>query len=101
VKEDRLPKLRRPTVIDTKLQPSEPVEDRRAPLCSRINVEEIARRLDIGRLAVYEMLEQRILPGVRVGRRWIVTRRAYDEWERTCGMRQPLDLLPKPEVTVN
>lgn len=53
---------------------------------SRISVLEIARRLDIGRLAVYKMLEQGIIPAVRLGRRWIVTRHAFKNWERTCGM---------------
>jgi excisionase family DNA binding protein len=52
---------------------------------SRISIPEIAKRLDIGRLAVYEMLERGIVPGVRLGRRWIVTRHAYEQWERTCG----------------
>ena len=52
---------------------------------SRISIPEIAERLSIGRLAVYAMLEQGILPGVRLGRRWIVTRSAYEQWERTCG----------------
>lgn len=53
----------------------------------RISVPEIAKRLQIGRLAVYSMLEQGIIPGVRLGRRWIVTRRAYMTWEETCGSR--------------
>ena len=52
---------------------------------SRISIPEIANRLSIGRLAVYEMLDQGMLPGVRLGRRWIVTRHAYEQWERTCG----------------
>jgi excisionase family DNA binding protein len=52
---------------------------------SRISIPEIAKRLSIGRLAVYEMLEQGLLPGLRLGRRWIVTRHAYEHWERTCG----------------
>ena len=67
---------------------------------SRISVEEIARELDIGRMAVYTMLEEGILPGVRVGRRWIVTRCAYRLWERTCGIRQGAGLPETPEVTV-
>jgi excisionase family DNA binding protein len=54
---------------------------------NRMSVEEIARRLDIGRLAVYAMLDRGILPGIRLGRRWIITRHAYEEWERTCGTR--------------
>ena len=58
----------------------------------RIRVPEIAERLGIGRLKVYEMLDRGIMPGIRVGRQWIVTRHAYDEWERTCGMRRTLDL---------
>jgi excisionase family DNA binding protein len=67
---------------------------------ARMTVEEIARRLDIGRLAVYTMLEQGIIPAVRLGRRWIVTRHAFDTWERTCGMRSGAGLSPPPEVKV-
>jgi excisionase family DNA binding protein len=54
---------------------------------ARMTVEEIARRLAIGRLAVYAMLEQGLLPGIRLGRRWIVTRAAFEAWEKACGTR--------------
>ena len=67
---------------------------------SRMTVPEIAHRLGIGRLKVYAMLEQRILPGVRVGRQWIITRAAYEQWERTCGLRSRTGLVTQPEVTV-
>jgi excisionase family DNA binding protein len=67
---------------------------------SRISVPEIARRLNIGRLAVYEMLEQGIIPGIRLGRRWIITRHAYEQWERTCGMCRGPGLQTTQEVTV-
>ena len=67
---------------------------------SRISVLEIARRLSIGRLAVYSMLEQGIIPGLRLGRRWIITRDAYLTWERTCGFRAGTGLRGKPEVDV-
>lgn len=70
-------------------------------LCGRMTVPEIARRLDIGRLAVYEMLDRGIVPGIRLGRRWIVTRHAYEQWERTCGIRDRVGLVPQTEVTVN
>jgi excisionase family DNA binding protein len=63
-----------------------------------MTIEEIARRLSIGRLAVYAMLDQGIIPGIRLGRRWIVTRHAYEQWERTCGV--PTGLQPQTEVTV-
>jgi excisionase family DNA binding protein len=77
-----------------------PREARSTSLSGRISVPEIARRLDVGRLAVYEMLEQGILPGIRLGRRWMITRYAYDQWERNCGMRAGIGLLRQPEVTV-
>ena len=72
----------------------------RGQFSSRMSVHEIALRLNIGRLAVYSMLEQGIMPGIRLGRRWIITRHAYEQWERTCGMRPQLDLRRKPEVSV-
>src|ERR1700729_3345197 len=64
----------------------------------RISVPEIVRLLEIGRLAVYSMLEQGIIPGIRLGRRWIITRHAYEEWERTCGMPSGAGLRAQPEV---
>jgi excisionase family DNA binding protein len=67
---------------------------------SRISVVEIAQRLNIGRLAVYSMLEQGIIPGVRLGRRWIVTRQAYLTWESTCGLPHGTGLQREPEVDV-
>jgi len=67
---------------------------------SRMSVPEIAERLDIGRQAVYALLEQRIMPGTRLGKRWIITRQAYEQWERTCGMGDGAGLGIQPEVTV-
>jgi excisionase family DNA binding protein len=77
-----------------------PTEVLAEQLHNRMSVPEIARRLDIGRLAVYTMLEQGIMPGIRVGRRWIITRHAYEQWERTCGMRRGAGLHTTKEVTV-
>ena len=72
----------------------------RLGVSGRISVPEIARRLDVGRLAVYAKLEQEIIPGIRLGRRWIITRYAYEQWERSCGMRQGTGLQRAQEVTV-
>jgi excisionase family DNA binding protein len=52
----------------------------------RMTIPEIASRLNIGRLAVYALLEKGEIPAIRLGKRWIVTRYAYANWERTCGM---------------
>lgn len=69
-------------------------------ISNRMSVPEIARRLDIGRLAVYAMLEQGIIPGIRLGHRWIITRCAYDQWERTCGTSDRTRLSEQTELTV-
>ena len=73
-------------------------------MSSRMSIPEIARRLDIGRLAVYAMLEQGLLPGIRLGRRWIVTRPAFEAWEKTCGThageQTDTGFHPNFEVTV-
>jgi len=55
-----------------------------------LGVNEIAKRLGVGRLRVYAMLEAGVIPGIRFGRNWIVTRHAYGEWERTCGLKASL-----------
>ena len=58
---------------------------------NRLTVMEIANRLAIGKMAVYGMLEQGIIPGIKVGTRWLVTRHAYEHWEKTCGQIRPAD----------
>lgn len=63
-----------------------PLIDARTIPNARMTVEEIARRLNIGRQTVYAMLEKGVLPGIRLGQRWLITRYAYEQWERTCGM---------------
>jgi excisionase family DNA binding protein len=55
------------------------------PETGRITVDEIATRLALGRFAVYELLNRGEIPAIRLGRRWIVTRYAYEAWERRCG----------------
>jgi len=71
-------------------------------MSNRMSIPEIARRLDIGRLAVYAMLEQGLLPGIRLGRRWIVTRSAVEAWEKTCGTQtgEPTGTGFRPEFEV-
>jgi excisionase family DNA binding protein len=71
-----------------------------APGGKRISVPEIAQQLGIDRLAVYAMLKQGIIPGIRVGRRWIITRHSYERWMRTCGTRDGAGLHSRPEVTM-
>lgn len=66
----------------------------------RITIPEIAKRLGIGRLAVYSMLEQGMIPAIRLRRRWIVTRHAYETWEAVCGFARSAGLPAGPEVTV-
>jgi excisionase family DNA binding protein len=65
-----------------------------------MSIPEIARLLGVGRLSVYAMLERGIIPGIRLGRRWIITRQAFELWERTCGLKITAGLKPEPEVSV-
>jgi excisionase family DNA binding protein len=58
-----------------------------AKLTSRMTVPEIAGRLALGEMAVYRMLEEKIIPAVRVGKRWVVTRKAFEKWEESCGLQ--------------
>jgi excisionase family DNA binding protein len=66
-------------------QNPEKQSERKERTSARMSIAEIAARLALGRMAVYAMLEKRIIPGLRLGRRWIVTRHAFEEWERRCG----------------
>ena len=52
---------------------------------SRITISEISHDLAVSEKSVYELLRTRVIPNVRLGTRWIVTRHAYEEWKRTCG----------------
>ena len=54
---------------------------------ARLTIPEIAQRLDIGRFAVYALLDQNVIPAIRLGRRWLITRFAYENWERGCGAK--------------
>ncbi|MGD0500722.1 MAG: excisionase family DNA-binding protein [Bryobacteraceae bacterium] len=56
------------------------------PMKHRLSVAEIASRLAIGKMSVYSMLEDGRLPGIRIGKRWLITRLAYEQWERNCGL---------------
>ena len=68
-------------------------------MSSRMSIPEIAKRLSVGRIAVYTMLERGIIPAIRLGRRWIVTRHAFKNWERTCGMATGLHPRTEHKVT--
>jgi len=52
----------------------------------KISIPEIAGRLLVGRMAVYQLLESRTIPANRLGWRRIVTRNACEQVEKTCGM---------------
>jgi len=58
-----------------------------SPPRSRITIKEIADDLSIGLHSVYGMLERGIIPGIKLGRGWLVTLHAYGEWKRTCGTK--------------
>ena len=50
-----------------------------------ITVPEISERLGICEETVYDMLRQHEIPNLRHGRRFIVSRAAFEHWEATIG----------------
>jgi excisionase family DNA binding protein len=50
-----------------------------------ITVPEISGRLGICEETVYDMLKDRKIPNIRYGRRFIISRAAYERWEGTIG----------------
>jgi excisionase family DNA binding protein len=51
-----------------------------------ICVAEICERLGIGEHQVYQMLKDNIIPNIRYGRRYIVSRAAFERWEQSIGV---------------
>ena len=50
-----------------------------------ITVEEIAARLRVCQPVVYRMLEDRQIPALRPGRKWLISRARYEQWESSFG----------------
>ena len=50
-----------------------------------ITVREISDRLGICEETVYDMLRDQAIPNIRYGRRFIISRVAYERWEATIG----------------
>jgi excisionase family DNA binding protein len=55
---------------------------------ARITVPEICQRLQLGRDAVYALLDAQLIPAIRIRRKWIIGRSAYDEWEKSFGSKR-------------
>lgn len=50
-----------------------------------ITIPEISERLGICEETVYDMLRGKTIPNIRYGRRFIISRVAYERWEATIG----------------
>jgi excisionase family DNA binding protein len=62
-----------------------------------ITIPGIADRLDVCEETVYDMLKQHEIPNIRHGRRFIVSRAAYEKWEATIGEKLP-EHPPQPHA---
>jgi len=47
-------------------------------------------RLGVGEATVYDLLRRREIPALRLHRNWIISRYAYEQWERTFGTRSKI-----------
>jgi excisionase family DNA binding protein len=59
-----------------------------------ITIPEISERLGICEETVYDMLKDRKIPNIRYGRRFIVSRTAYEHWEATIGEEAETTSIP-------
>ena len=50
-----------------------------------ITVPEISERIGICEETIYSMLRSRVIPNIRYGRRFIISRNAFERWEATIG----------------
>lgn len=51
-----------------------------APAASPYNVEDLASRLGISRISLYEAIRRGEVPHIRIGRRIVLPREAIDRW---------------------
>lgn len=56
-----------------------------------LTVKQVSRKLGIGINQTYEACEQNLFPCVRFGRRWIISRTAFDKWLSECGFENKED----------
>jgi excisionase family DNA binding protein len=57
-----------------------------------ITIPEIAERLDVCEETVYDLCKRHIIPSIRPGRRFIISRTAYEKWEAAIGTDKTLDV---------
>ena len=57
-----------------------------------ITIPEIADRLDVCEETVYDLCKRHVIPSIRPGRRFIISRAAYEKWEATIGEKKTLDV---------
>ena len=57
-----------------------------------ITIPEIAERLDVCEETVYDLCKRHVIPSIRPGRRFIISRAAYEKWEATIGEKRFVDV---------
>lgn len=67
------------------LPPPKPEPNGHKDLPPVLTPADIAKLLHVGQSRVYEMLNQGIMPGLKLGRRWRVSTRKFFEWLETAG----------------
>lgn len=61
-----------------------------------ITVPEISERIGICEETIYEMLRSRVIPNIRYGRRFIISRNAFERWEATIGEQSQSSVSREP-----
>lgn len=53
-----------------------------------MTVLEVCKEVGRSRPFVTKLLNKKVIPNVKVGRSYIITRHAFAEWQRTCGVQR-------------
>jgi excisionase family DNA binding protein len=65
-----------------------------------ISPEEVADRLGYSRKRIYQFLEAKQIPGLKIGKKWIINRREFDDWLAHRGAITPAAGVagPSPDI---
>ena len=63
-----------------------------------LTVDEICKYLSVTNETVYKRIDQKGMPGHRVGRRWMFKQEEVDSWVRTGGAGDSSDNKPDDEA---
>jgi excisionase family DNA binding protein len=73
----------------SRVDPTEPISVSDLPSTEMIyTVSQVARMLNLNLGTVYQLLRGGVIPGKRLGRRWVISRKRFHQWLDDCGQEE-------------